>query len=1337
VPIAPPSHAAPPCRQLGVAVHWVGRAERLSEYAPLGDRDAGAEARGERVFALPLTLACADGVALSGATEVVGERVMVVDADTEPEGVRAGESESCAEAEAPTRLAVGKGAQEPSTFAGEGVGLVRLGEGSGLRDARAEGVSLRVMDGELVTFGERVPVMDLGGESDADAVGAAGEREGSDEREPEGDREDEGEDAGERDSEGRAERAAEGEGVFDMELSRDEVPVGGGERDADAAAEIEAATRTRFAVGKGSHEPSTLAGEAVGLVRLGEGSGLRDARAEGVSLRETDGELVTFGERVPVMDLGGESDADGQRVTAADRDGDSDALASGVLEPPRNASCENSASTSKGPEGVGCADEERVMRKGVAEGEEESLREGSADPEAEGECETRSDAEPDVVNFEDSEGDLDTAPLLEEEAELQAEPEARGERDDVSDAAAETLSETEGVAVASGFVGLGVLVPPMGLPVGKGATEPTTLPGEAVAPVEGLYAKGVRLAPTVLEAVTMADAATVREPRTEGVNAAERVADADAPPRGEGVAAPLPDGLPLPVGSTLPEGALLAVRSPVGPPLADAATVGTPESFCETVCVGLGTPLRGGGAEKVPVATGESDARTMLGLGEALERALPEGPTTERVGVAAAEGDGCAVRCAVLDIEPRPLVLDWAERDSEGDARGDRVPEAEDVLEREGCGDAEREPQPHAAVRVGEEAPDGEGADALGEELPEGASAVAVGGYVAEVEGAFVRLGAALSEGREVPVPRRMLAVGKGSHEPATLAAEGVAAAETAARFEGTPGALRLTRGEALADAVSSPDAEGEGVEEGERAASAEAFAEGVDESLLLARALRVAAAAVPVGSAVGALEGLSVSEGRADAEAVRSWEARGVAEGEVLTDRLPVGSRVAATDAEDIAERDTEGHALRVPVPEPLRVGRALPGPAALTVGAPCVAVAPTEPESESVAPLEGRALLEVDLEGAGEPLKDAHADADLHAEPLRAFEAVAPRPGLTEPVPVVVEEALGRAKLRVAPPLARAGAVVLAEGLGLEDGDGERVLRGEGVAKLLRKARAETEPERVAMRVAPAEAVGAEGVGRVVLLGACALAVGPAAPKVASGPPSEGVLRGEREARVEREPALEGETFDERDADALRLAETDRPLLLEPVLVVVGERVGSAVGLALPLRRGEKDTGGLFEALREGTSRVKVALREASREGRGFALPVGAKTVHVGDAVGGRELRGDAVTVGDSRDEGETFLEGAEEMEGKTPLPDSARGAPGAAATPGRAARPPPAAIAPPPPPSTCWKGPTGKGGSNATPPCQKMTKKRKARATGCGARSKPMIGDGGRLRVVGDSE
>ena len=49
VPIAPPLQNAPPCRQLGEAVHCEGRAERDAERSLLGERGADAEARGERL----------------------------------------------------------------------------------------------------------------------------------------------------------------------------------------------------------------------------------------------------------------------------------------------------------------------------------------------------------------------------------------------------------------------------------------------------------------------------------------------------------------------------------------------------------------------------------------------------------------------------------------------------------------------------------------------------------------------------------------------------------------------------------------------------------------------------------------------------------------------------------------------------------------------------------------------------------------------------------------------------------------------------------------------------------------------------------------------------------------------------------------------------------------------------------------------------------------------------------------------------------------------------------------------------------------------------------------
>lgn len=145
--------------------------------------------------------------------------------------------EKRAEAEAVPRMtcAVGKGAQEPSTLAAVGVAAFPEGEGLGERDTDAETVSLTEAEGE------REPPMGLSvGKGAREPSRLRGEREAA--PEVEGNLDSEGEPEGERDT------------------RPDGVPV----------------PRTSCpAVGKGCHEPSTLAGVAVGALGVGEKGALR------------------------------------------------------------------------------------------------------------------------------------------------------------------------------------------------------------------------------------------------------------------------------------------------------------------------------------------------------------------------------------------------------------------------------------------------------------------------------------------------------------------------------------------------------------------------------------------------------------------------------------------------------------------------------------------------------------------------------------------------------------------------------------------------------------------------------------------------------------------------------------------------------------------------------------------------------------------------------------------------------------------------------------------------------------------------------------------------------
>ena len=473
MPIAPPSQKAPPCRQLGEAVHCEGRAERDAERSLLGERGADAEARGERLSG-PLALPGAVRVASGGATELVGDRVVVVDADTEPERVKEGESESCAEGVPPWGWAVGKGAQERSggRLAVEGVGArERLPRavaefepprgwsvGKGSREAPwatrlpGEAVPRCRAPAEAVgaTDADGAPAVAVAA-SDVDTV-AEGVllRDANTEREPEGQGVEEGEGGGERDAESAPEVEPDAVGGFDMVSSRVVVTLGGGEREADAAVEAEPRMGLNWAVGKGSQEPSTLPGVPVrGTVT--EKEGLRDSRGEGVSLREAGGDALTAGEREGDTDVGGDTDAEGLRDPRGEGEGDGDSEESGVSVPRTNWAVgkgSHEPSTLAGV-GVSAPEAERVTRAGDAEAEPESLREGGGDPDAEGETLPRTVTEPEAEDEGDRDGARETAPDGERLAVKLDEGEARGESEALRDAAAEGLTVKLGDAVAA------------------------------------------------------------------------------------------------------------------------------------------------------------------------------------------------------------------------------------------------------------------------------------------------------------------------------------------------------------------------------------------------------------------------------------------------------------------------------------------------------------------------------------------------------------------------------------------------------------------------------------------------------------------------------------------------------------------------------------------------------------------------------------------------------------------------------------------------------------------------------------------------------------------------
>ena len=313
----------------------------------------------------------------------------------EPEPEREAFSrEKRAEADTVPRMtcAVGKGAQEPSTLAAEGVAAFPEGDGLGERDADAATVSVRVAEGERepptglsVGKGAREPSRLRGERVAAPVVEGALDCEG----EPEGER----------------------------DTRPDGVPV----------------PRTSCpAVGKGCHEPSKLAGVAVGALGVGEKG----------ALRLTSGLLP---------------DGDALRVP---------------------------------PSGLSVGKGAREPARFAGEREPPSLAEGDEESETDG----RVEREPEVDDVEEREGAGEVEPLAQRVSVPvgSGERETAVVTESVGFAGAVPAGEREGGEEGEGGPLVGDALPdrepPSGLSVGKGAREPIKLAGEPVAPADPLGA---------------------------------------------------------------------------------------------------------------------------------------------------------------------------------------------------------------------------------------------------------------------------------------------------------------------------------------------------------------------------------------------------------------------------------------------------------------------------------------------------------------------------------------------------------------------------------------------------------------------------------------------------------------------------------------------------------------------------------------------------------------------------------------------------------------------------------------------------------------------------------
>lgn len=339
MPTAPPSQKAPPCKQFGVADHCVGRAERLALRSLEADAGSGvAEPRAERDLAteaLPRT----EGVALRGATDCVRERVVIVDADTEPEKEKGAESESAAEGVPPVKglrvptkepVVRGEAEAEPPTNGlavatmlpvavaradAECVPRTLLAVGKGAQEASSARLA-----GVAVPRGERV---------------APGERLRRAESEPEGGDVEDGEGRGELDALGVRESWAEAEGDCDMVFSRVADLLAGGERESVASAEVVPSTGG-FHVGNGAQEAPAgmLAAVAVGARPVRDSEGLRESSGERVSRVEAEGDTVLRDDRDTESEPEGEGDVEGLGVLVIERNEDGESVLLGDALPP-------------------------------------------------------------------------------------------------------------------------------------------------------------------------------------------------------------------------------------------------------------------------------------------------------------------------------------------------------------------------------------------------------------------------------------------------------------------------------------------------------------------------------------------------------------------------------------------------------------------------------------------------------------------------------------------------------------------------------------------------------------------------------------------------------------------------------------------------------------------------------------------------------------------------------------------------------------------------------------------------------------------------------------------
>jgi hypothetical protein len=752
-------------------------------------------------------------------------------------------------------LSVGKGASEKSRLPGEALPAV---------DA------LRLVRGEREEEGVPVWDADAAGERLAVPPDAHAEREGSP-------------------TDADAESGAEGENATLLEAAPDleaarlgdglgatvPLPETEARREAVAAelgdAPADAVPPSLLAVGKGSHEPTTLWGEAVprpadALLRgLADARALVEAATDALSERETVMEGVPLG--VALRQMVAEEPGEPLAPIEAEARG---VLVPEAVPPSRGLSVGKGSTENRNPPGVtvcgalGDAEEREVTlgegdcaREGDTELEEELLREALPDAEgpatvpltlrvattvleevelvdSEADCKLLFDTEGVPLSHEDTraerEGELDA--LSREDAEFEEDTE--GEEDAlfvVRPALMESEADAEGVFE---LLTEAVLV---------FDTDVEAVP--VLGTLKLAFPEGVLLDVCELDMAALLVVVFDAEAEPEGV----READVEAVEVAVGVSELVTE--PLAVGDADLPALLLSLAER----LAELVAEGPPEAVPSTLDVAVGRP-----------GVGESEGRAeAVSLGEALTVALT---------VAVARAVLVAVAVAVRVLVPVELLVAVAEAvPPEGDTEAEGDWEGLIDTDRDLPADAVTEGDCEARTVQEEDADSVEVFEAVVEE-------------VEVTEDVLVTVGVALSE-----------AGAEGLAAPVAVAFPTVTLFSKPAREADAAGEpLTLGEGEALLDA-----SEAEPVEEADLAEEGEA-------ALLAVRAAEPDRAPVRVGShteavGVGGAVRVRLGEGEVDADT----PAEAVNEVEAVEDLVPSALRVAEPDVLSVPRADAE----------------------------------------------------------------------------------------------------------------------------------------------------------------------------------------------------------------------------------------------------------------------------------------------------------------------------------------------------------------------------------------------------------------------------------------------